>query len=234
MLILVQNLPLLSHFFSLSLPLCILLVRSFPLVQSLIFSLFHSQSLTLFNSFILSHSLAHSITPSLSYSSCRGASHTLSLPITLFSPLFFFIYSFSLSYSLFVSLFCAYLCWWYNGTFKTLDDLCLTTDLFTDLALTAQWRRTSWSHLMPRKSTQWRFIMTKRALNLRLLRLSIRSFREAVCLGPLCGREISPDLKWNLYIRYIGKKRDKLSVPWTDPVSTWLYIYRRQIRPKME
>ena len=127
----------------------------------------------------------------------------------------------------------------YGRTSKAHDEESLAADLSSDLENIQNWGNEWLVTFNAAKTKLLSFHHHRKPPDLSPVQMSETTLSEALCLDRLLGLKITPDLKWNEYIREVAKVAGKMvgslfrSRKYLTPASM-LYLYKSQIRPLME
>ena len=127
----------------------------------------------------------------------------------------------------------------YGRTSKIQDEESLAADLSSDLENIQNWGKEWLVTFNASKTKLLSFHHHRNPPNLSPVEMSETTLSESSCFDRLLGLKITPDLKWNEYIREVAKVAGKMvgsllrSRKYLSPESI-LYLYKSQIRPKME
>ena len=127
----------------------------------------------------------------------------------------------------------------YGHTSKPYDDQTLAADLSSDLDRTDQWGNEWLVTFNASKTKLLSFHHHRNTPNFPTVRMNGSPLKEASCFDRLLGLKFTPDLRWNTYIRSVAKATGKMvgsfyrSKKYLTPPAI-LYLYKSQIRPKME
>ena len=127
----------------------------------------------------------------------------------------------------------------YRCTSTDVDDVKAASDLSSDLEQIVQWGKDWFVTFNASKTKLVTFHHKKNDPSFNLVHMDSSFLEEAPCLERLLGLKLTPDLKWNSYILSVAMETGKMvgsffrSKKYLTPAAI-LYLYKSQIRPKME
>ena len=127
----------------------------------------------------------------------------------------------------------------YRCTSSDVDDPTASADLSSDLEQVVQWGKDWFVTFNASKTKLVTFHHKKGNPTFHPVQMDNSILEEASCLERLLGLKLTSDLKWNSYILSVAKEAGKMvgsffrSKKYLTPAAI-LYLYKSQIRPKME
>ena len=127
----------------------------------------------------------------------------------------------------------------YGSTTKTVNDQVLSDSLSSDLEHVVEWGK-RWLVTFNASKTKLLSLHHQRSdPHLASIEMNGCLLGEAQCFDKLLGLTITPDLKWNTYIKSIAKAAGKMVVSFYRSsryltADAILYLYKSQVRPRME